>query len=284
MRAIALGVALASLLVAAPVAQAAVNKKCCYRVISTSAGQETANFGNDPSSRRIGTERFAWSFANREILTYVEQDGKPSFERPTSRRGEPAPAVTEGRFLEAVDTKDLQADGTSRGGEPCTAEAVVGRIHVEEGQPAVSFAEAKSTSLETQALFPRKPVLLQVVSPGLNATGQCGGLHGPPLPEGAHNTPNSNSPAGQAYWQQFVVPPPRSRLRHGEKHKRFAAKPYRLSLALDQNTHGCVPAGCQPHTMNGSITTKVTFSWFPRSQLAREVAKLKAYAAADNES
>ena len=26
--------------------------------------------------------------------------------------------------------------------------------------------------------------------------------------------------------------------------------------------------------MNGSITTKVTFSWFPRSRLAREVAKL----------
>lgn len=275
-----------ALLATAPAAEAAIKKECCYRVISTSAGQETANYGTDPASRRTGTERFAWSFANREILEYIEQDGRPEFQRPISRRGEPAPAVTEGRYLEAIDTKDLGPDGTSRVGEPCRAENVVGRIHVDGDRgPAVSFVPTESTSLETQALFPRKPVLLQVVSAELNAQGQCGGgIHGPPIPEGANNTPRSNSPAGQKYWQQWVAPPARSRLRNGQKFKRFAATPYRLSLALDQNSHGCVPAGCQPHTMSGSITTKVTFSWFPRSKLAGEVAKLRAYAASDDES
>lgn len=270
------------LLAAAPAAEAARKSECCYRVLSQTTGQQTADFGNAPAAKINGTEAYTWEFTNRQIIEYVEQDGDPSLARPVSRRRQPAPAVTEGSYRETNNLTQRRGDG-SREGEPCRFERSNGRIHFGPGD-AVQFEDGVDTSLETQALFPGRSQLLRVVSPELHVGPVCGGsVHGPPTFEAENSSPDKNPTAGQFHWEQFVVPPSRSRLRNGAKHKRFTTG-YTLAGNLPANAHGCVPGGCQAHTMSGTLAVKVTFSWFPRSKLAGEVAKLRAYAASDDES
>jgi hypothetical protein len=238
------------------------------------------DFGNDPAAAINGTEAYTWEFSNRQLLEYVEQDRDPSLARPVSRRGEPAPAVTEGFYTEANNLTRPRGDG-SREGEPCRSERRIGRIFFKPGD-AVQFEDAEDTPLETQALFPGRTQLLRVVSPQLHVGPDCGGsIHGPPTFEAENTASNENPSAGQYHWEQFVVPPPRSRLRNGARYKRFSSS-YTLPRNLPANAHGCVPGGCQPHSMSGSLRVKVTFTWFPRSKLAREVSKLRAYAATDD--
>jgi hypothetical protein len=275
-----------------PQASAASYKTaCCYRVLAVADGTFKQNYGMNPSNGDIGTEEFNWGWQEKELVEYIEHNGEPDLEPAETPSGHFAPVLySVSRWLsESNDGQAIfNADGQLQP-EPTCDQTFSRRPHLEYNASFMTIEKSSDyASPNVRKAFKGKKYFLQVAggdTPGLTPCGietdVAVGLEPPPGPD------NSQDQADQPFgpFAYYVKLPPRNDLRHAKGADNEFQTTYKsgnLSF-MECGSHYPMPT-CPGDQGNGlHMTTESTdlvlaFTWFPLSELQKQIDDLKSIA------
>jgi hypothetical protein len=284
------GVMAVSLLTVAPAApagrggtrvahSAASRTECCFVLTVSASGRISADFGQDYTTQgRIGSESYSWQWGTRELLEYTEFAGQPSLERPLNRHGQPTPSLRQKGGWQSESNEAVVYDHTKMPPpEPCSSFSAFNN-QIQDTQ-FNDVMRLRDTGPEVRTRFAGHKFVMRLLGDGrvLPFSAPCldthsvGQLEAPPLPDGQPD--EKHRPMGSRPY--YLTLPPQGFLRQSHGAKQTVKNHYAENISF---THGDPPKGSTAgygHTVVEVTRVDVTFHWFPRSRLAKNVQRLR---------
>lgn len=253
----------------APTASVAAHQRgCCFRVIVWSEGTFKQNYGTSPHVN-IGTESFSWFWKERALMEYNESsNGEPELDPARTASGHFPPVLHElSTWTSKSDEATQCYEGLECTPKPCeqteNAAAYLGHLESFGNTETVGF----SAYPNVKKAFKAQKYVWGVSGGNTPGLTPCGiesdvavGLEPPP---GANDSPEqADQPFGP--FRYYFTLPPRNDLRHARGARDEFGTVYfkRLSFAV---------SAPRPHMTEESTKCKVSFLWFPESDLEHEI-------------